>query len=59
MIEALHRELSVWLDTEGRRRHEELRAQLAALGRTLERRLGSVDRSDVAAAAPEAHRDAA
>ena len=59
MIEALHRELSVWLDTEGRRRHEELQAQLAALGRTIERRLGSEDRSDVAATVHEAHRHAA
>jgi hypothetical protein len=58
MVEALHRELSVWQDTEGRR-HEALRAQLAALGRTIETRLGSGDRPDVAATVPDAHRDAA
>jgi hypothetical protein len=58
-IEALHRDLWTRLDAEGRRRHDELQARLAALERTIELRLASESDRDVASTVPEARRPAA
>jgi hypothetical protein len=59
LIEGLHRELSAWLETEGRRRHDELTSRIVGLERTIKLHLGSDHDRSAAPPAPEARRNAA
>jgi hypothetical protein len=58
-IEALHRDLWTRLDAEGRRRHDELQARLAALEHTIELRFPAESGRDVASTVGESRRPAA